>query len=294
MTNLLTIDVEDWFHTSALDPYIGPGQWDSLKSRVVPNVRRLLAILEAHRTRATFFVLGWVAERFPGLVREIASAGHEVASHGYRHRLIYDLSPDQLRGYLKRSKAILEDIIGQPVAGYRATSFSIVSRSLWALDLIQEAGFVYDSSIFPIGHHDLYGIEGFPRHPYAHANGLVEIPPSTLKILDKPLPFGGGGYFRLYPYWVTKHGIRRVNREGYPAMVYLHPWELDPACPRITGADWRTRSRQYVNLGKTEPRLKRLLADFPWGPIMDYLPSAPIARQALEKRGLARQERKLR
>jgi polysaccharide deacetylase family protein (PEP-CTERM system associated) len=274
MRNLLTIDVEDWFHTSALDPYIGPEQWDHLESRVVPNVHRLLEILKNHQTKATFFILGWVAERFPELVREIDAHGHEIASHGYRHRLIYDLSPDKFREYLARSKETLEDIIGKTVVGYRATSFSIIISTLWALDIIREAGFVYDSSIFPIGGHDLYGIAGFPRSPYAHANGLVEIPPSTLKILGKNIPFGGGGYFRLYPYWVTNLGIRRINREGYPAMVYLHPWELDPDCPRVAQADGRTRFRQYVNLRKTEPRLTRLLEDFPWGPVRDYLRNA--------------------
>jgi polysaccharide deacetylase family protein (PEP-CTERM system associated) len=271
MHNLLTIDVEDWFHTSALDPYIGPEQWDRLESRVVPNVHRLLEILETYRTQATFFILGWVAERFPDLVREIDALGHEICSHGYRHRLIYNLSPAQFKDYLERSKKVLEDLVGKPVCGYRATSFSIVKKTLWALDLIKEAGFIYDSSIFPIGHHDLYGIAGFPRSPYAHANGLVEIPPSTLKILGKNIPFGGGGYFRLYPYWITNLGIRRINREGYPAMVYLHPWELDPDCPRVTQADGRTRFRQYVNLRKTELRITRLLEDFTWGPVWDYL-----------------------
>jgi polysaccharide deacetylase family protein (PEP-CTERM system associated) len=271
LINLLTIDVEDWFHTSALDPYIGQEQWGSLKSLVVLNVRRLLIILEERQTRATFFVLAWVAERYPDLVREIAAGGHEIASHGYRHRLIYNLTPETFREYLVRSKATLEDIIGKPVVGYRATSFSITTKALWALDLIKEAGFAYDSSIFPIGHHDLYGIAGFPRHPYAHANGLVELPPSTLTFLGKNIPFGGGGYFRLYPYWLTRQGIGKFNQEGYPAMVYLHPWELDPACPRIPHADWQTRFRQYVNLAKTEARLKRLLADFCWGPVKDYL-----------------------
>jgi len=271
MINLLTIDVEDWFHTTALDPYLGMAQWGSQKSRVVPNVLRLLEILEKHQTRATFFILGWVAERHPELIRAINASGHEIASHGYRHRLIYQLTPPQFQDYLERSKKVLEDLLGQPIRGYRATSFSITQKSWWALDLIQAAGFVYDSSIFPIGHHDLYGIAGLPRHPYAHANGLVEIPPSTLKILGRNIPFGGGGYFRLYPYWVTRLGIRRLNREGFPALVYLHPWELDPDCPRVAQADGRTRFRQYVNLRQTEPRLARLLEDFSWGPVWDYV-----------------------
>jgi len=271
MLNLLTIDVEEWFQTTALDPYIGMAQWSSQRSRVVPQVRRLLEILADHQTRATFFILGWLAARHPELVREISAAGHEIASHGYRHRLIYQLTPRQFQDYLERAKKVLEDLLGQPIRGYRAASFSITTQTRWALDMIKAAGFVYDSSIFPIRHHDLYGIGGLPRFPYAHANGLVEIPPSTLKIWGQNIPFGGGGYFRLYPYWVTRLGIRRLNREGYPALVYLHPWELDPDCPRMAQADGRTRFRQYVNLRRTEPRLARLLEDFPWGPVWDYV-----------------------
>jgi polysaccharide deacetylase family protein (PEP-CTERM system associated) len=272
MHNLLTIDVEDWFHTSALDPYLGPDQWESLESRVVPNVYRLLEILEAYQTRATFFILGWIAERYPALVREIDSLGHEICSHGYRHRLIYNLTPAQFKDYLERSKMILEDLVGKPVRGYRATSFSIVKKTLWALDLIQEVGFSYDSSIFPISHHDLYGLSGYPRFPFKLANGLLEIPPSTVNIMGKNLPLGGGGYFRLYPFWLTKMGIRRINQEGHPAMVYLHPWELDPHCPRINHADKRTRFRQYINLARTAKRLHQLLSEFSWGPVANYLP----------------------
>lgn len=271
MHNLLTIDVEEWFHTSALDPYIGLEQWDHLEPRVVANVQRLLEILASHQTRATFFILGWVAERFPALVREIDAMGHEICSHGYRHRLIYRLTPAQFKDFLARSKKILEDIVGKPVWGYRATSFSIVKKTLWALDLIQAAGFRYDSSIFPVSHHDIYGLGDCPRFPFTLENGLIEIPPSTIKLFGRNLPLGGGGYFRLYPYWVTAKGIRRINQEGYPAMVYLHPWELDPECPRVHQADGRTRFRQYINLGKTEARLQKLLADFRWMPVGEYV-----------------------
>jgi polysaccharide deacetylase family protein (PEP-CTERM system associated) len=271
MLNLLTIDVEDWFHTSALDPFLGLDRWDVLESRVELNVQRLLEILETHQTRATFFILGWVAERYPHLVRAIDALGHEICSHGYRHRLIYDLTPAQFRDFLSRSKQILEDIVGKPVRGYRATSFSIVKKTLWALDAIQEAGFMYDSSIFPVSNHDLYGLHGFPRFPFRHQNGLVEIPPSTVKFFKQNIPVGGGGYFRLYPYWLTAQGIRRINREGYPAMVYLHPWELDPHCPRVSHADKRTRFRQYVNLAKTEGQLSRLLSEFRWIPVQPYV-----------------------
>ena len=267
--NLLSIDVEEWFHTSALDPYIGIDQWDSLDSRLAPNLHSILEILADLEIKATFFVLGWVAERQPNLVREIAAQGHEIASHGYRHRLIYDLTPEKFKDYLARSKKGLEDIIGRPVMGYRATSFSIVKKSWWALDLIREAGFLYDSSIVPIGYHDLYGIDGFPRYPSLQANGIMEIPPSTLRILGRNIPLGGG-YFRLLPYWLTKAGIKRINREGQPAMIYLHPWEMDPHCPRVQNVDLRTRFRQYVNLHRTEARFTKLLADFHWGPVIDY------------------------
>jgi polysaccharide deacetylase family protein (PEP-CTERM system associated) len=234
---------------------------------VVANVHRLLEILDAHQTRATFFILGWVAERYPRLVREIDAAGHEIGSHGYRHRLIYHLTA-QFKDFLELQ---MEDIVGKPLQGYRATSFSIVKQTLWALDLIKEAGFIFDSSIFPVSHHDIYGLRGCPRYPFKFENGLIEIPPSTIRILGHNIPLGGGGYFRLFPYWLTKLGIHKLNQEGYPAMVYLHPWELDPHCPRVDHADARTRFRQYTNLSKTESRLKKLLKDFRWVSAGEYL-----------------------
>jgi polysaccharide deacetylase family protein (PEP-CTERM system associated) len=268
--NLLTIDVEEWFHTTALDQYLDPSQWENLESRVDANVRQLLDLLAAHQTRATFFILGWVAERFPDLVKEIAAHGHEIASHGYRHRLIYNLPPSRFKDYLQHSKKILEDLTGNAVRGYRATSFSIVKSTLWALDLIKDAGFIYDSSMFPI-RHDIYGIDGFPRFPFVHANGLMEIPPSTWRFRGRNIPVAGGGYFRLYPYFLTKMAIQSINQAGYPAVVYVHPWEIDPRCPRIRHANWRTRVRQYINLGKTRGRLDRLLRDFSCTPIGDNL-----------------------
>jgi polysaccharide deacetylase family protein (PEP-CTERM system associated) len=270
MINLLTIDVEDWFHTTALEPYIDPKHWDSLKSRIETNVKSLLDLLEIREVRATFFILGWVAERYPGIVKEIAECGHEIASHGYRHRLIYHLTPEIFQDYVRRSKHVLEDLTGKPVLGYRAASFSIVKSTLWALDVINEAGFVYDSSIFPV-RHDLYGMADSPRFPFVHDNGLIEIPPSTVRFLKMNIPFGGGGYFRLYPYWLTRMSVEMINRAGYPAVVYLHPWELDPDCPRIPNADWRTRFRQYINLDKTKGRVQKLLAEFQFMPINQYL-----------------------
>lgn len=276
MKNLLTIDVEEWFHTSALEHYIKREDWSGLESRLTPNVQQLLELLHERQSRATFFILGWVAERYPHLVREIAAANHEIASHGWRHRLIYRLDPQTFQEYTRRSKQVLEDITGQEVLGYRATSFSVVKKTLWALDIIKEAGFRYDSSMFPIGHHDLYGMAKAPRFPFIHDNGLIEIPPSTIKILGKNIPFAGGGYFRLYPYPLTKAMIKEVNRQGYPAVIYLHPWELDPGCPRLKGLDRRTRFRQYVNLDKTAGRLKRLLADFQFGTISDYIGNSDL------------------
>jgi len=268
--NLLTFDIEDWFHTSALRRFVDAGSWDQLESRAVANVHLILEILSQHQTLATFFILGWMAERYPRLVQEIDRAGHEIASHGYRHQLIYELDRDTFKNYVRSAKQLLEDLTGKPVWGYRATSFSIVSKTLWALDILRESGFVYDASMFPVKH-DIYGIDGFPRFPFVLENGLIEIPASTLRLLGKNIPMAGGGYFRLYPYLVTQKGIRLINRSGYPAVVYLHPWELDPGCPRVANADRLTRFRQYVNLDKTRERLTRLLTDFNFMPIIDYV-----------------------
>lgn len=270
VANLLTIDVEDWFHTSALQPYVSQEDWDRLPSTLLDNVLFLLDLLAAHHTRATFFILGWVAERHPELVKKISAGGHEIASHGYRHRLIYNLSRETVRAYVTRSKSLLEDLTGQEVLGYRATSFSVVQSTRWALDVIREAGFTYDSSIYPI-RHDIYGIAGCPRFPFIHPNGLIEIPPSTLRIWGRNFPVGGGGYLRLYPYWLTRKGIEALNRQGHPGVIYLHPWELDPDCPRIPQADCRTRVRQYLNLAKTKTRLVSLLTHFSFIPAQQFL-----------------------
>jgi polysaccharide deacetylase family protein (PEP-CTERM system associated) len=273
--NFLTIDVEDWFHTTALERYVGFDQWENLESRIEANVYKLLEVLRVNQVRATFFVLGWVAEHFPALVKEISAHGHEIASHGYRHRLISALSPPEFKEYVGRSKKILEDLTGKPVLGYRATSFSVVKETIWALDIIKDSGFVYDSSIFPVSH-DIYGIKDFPRFPFVHANGLIEIPPSTLHILGRNLPIAGGGYFRLYPYFLTYKGIKSINRAGFPAMIYLHPWELDPDCPQLRHTDPRTLFRQYVNLRQTKPRLEKLLQDFAFSPIQEQLTNLPL------------------
>jgi len=269
IVNAMTCDVEDYFQVSAFDAVVPRSHWETLPSRVVPNTERLLGIFEESGVTATFFLLGWVAERFPSLVKDIAARGHEVASHGYGHRLVYDQTPDAFREDVRRAKAIIEDRSGQEVRGYRAPSYSITQRSLWALDVLLEEGYTYDASIFPI-RHDRYGIPGAPRHAHAlsrEAGRLTEAPPSTVRVGGMNLPVAGGGYFRLLPYWWTRWGIRRVNeRERQPAVFYLHPWELDPDQPRLQ-ASAVSRFRHYRNLSKTEARLRRLLQDFRFGPL---------------------------
>ena len=260
----MSIDVEDYFHVSAFDGLVPRVNWETMESRVVANTDRLLALFDEFAVRSTFFVLGWVAERHPGLVSRIASAGHEVASHGYAHRLVYDQTPSAFREDVRRSKAILENITGRPVAGYRAPSYSITPRSLWALDVLVEEGYEYDSSIFPI-RHDRYGIPVSERLPYVvsrQSGSIVEVPGSTTTFGPLNLPIAGGGYFRLLPYWWTRWGIARVNeREGRSAIFYLHPWEIDPEQPRLP-AGRLSRLRHYRNLEHTAGRLRQLLADF--------------------------------
>jgi len=263
--NALTVDVEDYFHVSGFADVVRAEDWPNFESRVEVNTRKLLDIFSAHGAVATFFVLGWVAERYPRLVQALRRAGHEVASHGYAHKLVYQLSPREFRDDVRRSKKLLEDVTGTAVVGYRAPSFSIIKSSLWALDILVEEGFRYDSSIFPI-RHDRYGIpdaERFPHECRAHnGDGLVQFPISTLRMCGVNIPVGGGGYLRLFPYAVTRWAIHRLNtNEHKPAIVYLHPWELDVAQPRIPGPPV-SRFRHYVNVHTTEPKLHRLLGAF--------------------------------
>jgi polysaccharide deacetylase family protein (PEP-CTERM system associated) len=264
VVNAMTIDVEDYFHVSVFDGVLPRSRWDSMESRVCQNTERLLAIFRQYQTRATFFVLGWVATRFPELVRRIAAEGHEIASHGFAHRLIYDQTRAAFQDDVRRAKAVLEDTCGHAVNGYRAPSYSITPRSLWALDVLLEEGYRYDSSIFPI-RHDRYGIPVSERQPYAidrPSGRLIEVPASTTTVGPWNLPIAGGGYFRILPYRWTRWGIGRVNRrEGRPAVFYLHPWEIDAAQPRLA-ASRLSRFRHYRNLRKTEERLRRLLTDF--------------------------------
>ena len=263
--NAMTIDVEDYFQVSAFAPYIARSDWDARECRVERNVERILALLEASDTRATFFTLGWVAQRYPALVRRIVAGGHELASHGYGHERASDLSPQAFRSDITRAKALLEDIGGSPVLGYRAPSFSIGKGNLWAFDELLAAGYRYSSSVYPI-QHDHYGMPDSPRFAYPVREGLLEVPVTTLRLGGKNLPSSGGGYFRLLPYALSRWLIAQVNRvDQQSAVFYFHPWEIDVDQPRVAGIGAKTRFRHYVNIPRTEARIARLLQDFAWG-----------------------------
>src|SRR6267142_3279165 len=272
--NALTVDVEDYFHVAALSSSIPRDTWTSRESRVVGNTHRLLSLFEQFNVRGTFFVLGWVAERYPELIRDIAADGHEIACHGFSHRLVYEQSPEEFHEETLRSKDLLADIIGSRVLGYRAASYSVVRDSLWALDILVELGFTYDSSIFPV-HHDRYGIPNAERAPHRLSTPdgklIVEWPLATASIFGLRLPVAGGGYFRLLPYWLSHWGLASINRrERRPFIFYLHPWEIDPGQPRVP-ASRLSRFRHYTNLGKCEERLRRLLGEFRFGTARDSL-----------------------
>jgi polysaccharide deacetylase family protein (PEP-CTERM system associated) len=264
MINAMTVDVEDYFHVTALASALPRSGWDRLEYRAERNTRAVLELFAGHGVQATFFVLGWVARRSPALVREILAAGHEIASHGMTHELVYKQSPELFRSETRDAKALLEDICGQRVRGYRAASYSITARSLWALDILAELEFDYDSSVFPV-RHDIYGMRNAPRTPWLHGSRpLLEVPLTTVEVAGVRLPCAGGGYFRILPYALTCAALRRVNTvDALPTVFYFHPWEIDPGQPRI-----RTRLlstlRHYTNLGRMEGRLRRLLRDFRW------------------------------
>ena len=288
LVNGLSVDVEDYFQVSAFERVVERDSWGTFESRVVANTNRLLDLFQEKGVRATFFVLGWVAEREPSIVRRIALEGHEIASHGHWHKLVYQQSPSEFRQEVRRSKELLESLALSPVLGFRAPSFSITKASLWALDVLAEEGFVYDASIFPI-RHDRYGIPGAPRHAHlvdgqygplcgdgSGAAALLEVPASTVRVAGLTLPVSGGGYFRLLPYGWTRWGIRRVNRlERRPVVFYVHPWEIDPGQPRLHGPRL-SRVRHYRNLEKTEVRLRRLLSEFRFGTIASTI-ALPLA-----------------
>ena len=270
LCNALTIDVEDYFQVSAFAPYIRRDEWDTRECRVERNVERILAMLAERDVKATFFTLGWVAERYPPLVRRIVEGGHELASHGYGHERASDLSEAAFREDITRSKHLLEDLGGRPVLGYRAPSFSIGTGNLWAFDQLARAGYRYSSSIYPIKH-DHYGMPDSPRFAYRVGAGLLEVPVSTVRMGKRNLPSPGGGWFRLMPYALSRWMLNRVNQEDREAAIfYFHPWEIDPGQPRIAGINAKTRFRHYVNIDRTENRLRQLLQDFRWGR-MDHI-----------------------
>jgi polysaccharide deacetylase family protein (PEP-CTERM system associated) len=264
--NAMTCDVEDYFQVSAFAPHISRDSWDSRECRVERNMDRILELMDAAGIKGTFFTLGWIAERYPQVVRRIAAGGHELASHGYGHLRASDQERAEFTEDVTRAKRLLEDIGGQQVLGYRAPSFSIGHKNLWALDVLQEAGYRYSSSIYPV-QHDHYGMPDAPRFPFhpLGEGGLLEVPITTVKLNGRNLPAGGGGYFRLLPYALSRWMMRKVNQDdGKPAIFYFHPWEIDPDQPRPDGVSLKSRFRHYVNLRRMEPRIRALAQDFKW------------------------------
>lgn len=279
--NLLTVDVEDYFQVASFSGVVPRGMWDEMECRIEANTHRVLDIFEAAAVRATFFVLGWVAERYPRLVADIATRGHEVASHGCDHRPLNGLSADEFREDVRKSKQILEDLTSLPVRGYRAPTFSLSPDTQWAWDILVEEGFEYDSSCFPI-YHDRYGDPRGRRYVHSVGGGktgkqLIEFPLTTLRVLGINLPAAGGGYLRLFPLGLIRAAIRQSNRRGFPAVIYFHPWELDPGQPRIQ-ASFASRFRHYVNLGKTEGKLRALLDWADFGRVRDYVDEGEVPR----------------
>jgi polysaccharide deacetylase family protein (PEP-CTERM system associated) len=264
IVNALSIDVEDYFQVSAFERHIARSDWDRLPCRVEANVERILSLLDEHDARATFFTLGWIAERYPAMVRRIADAGHELASHGFSHSRASDQQPDAFLADIGGAKRLLEDVGGCEVRGYRAPSFSVGPGNAWAFECIAKAGYRYSSSVYPI-RHDHYGAPSSPRFAHEVAPGLLEFPVATVRMLNHNWPAGGGGYFRLLPYQVSSWSLKRIHRvDGRPAVFYFHPWEIDPGQPRVPGLSAKTRFRHYLNLNRTQGRLARLLRDFRW------------------------------
>ena len=264
MTNAMTIDVEDYFQVSAFSPYINRTEWNSKECRVEHNVNTILELLDQHNAKATFFTLGWVAERYPQLVRQIVSQGHELASHGYGHERASDQTPESFFTDINLAKILLEDLSGSEVCGYRAPSFSIGSGNLWAYEGLESAGYRYSSSVYPIAH-DHYGMPNSPRFAYRVRPGLIEIPITTVRLFWRNFPSSGGGYFRLLPYALSHWMLNRVNiKDNEPGIFYFHPWEIDTEQPRVEGINKKTRFRHYVNISKMQARLNQLLTDFDW------------------------------
>ncbi|MFZ5485061.1 MAG: XrtA system polysaccharide deacetylase [Pseudomonadota bacterium] len=263
ITNAFTVDVEDYFQVSAFAPYIPRDEWNRRECRVEANIDRILGLLDERGVQGTFFTLGWIAERYPSMTRRIVDQGHELASHGYGHERASDMTPEAFLADIRLAKLILEDLAGQAVRGYRAPSFSIGLSNPWAYDMLEEAGYQYSSSIFPIKH-DHYGVPDAPRFLHRVGN-LVEIPATTVRMGGRNFPSSGGGYFRLLPYPLSRVLFRRVNHvDRHPVVFYFHPWEIDTGQPRIPGVNFKTRFRHYVNIPRMESRLRQLLKDFRW------------------------------
>jgi polysaccharide deacetylase family protein (PEP-CTERM system associated) len=262
MMNVMSVDVEDWFCVYNLSRLISYADWDKYESRVERNTLRLLDLFGKHHVEVTFFVLGWVADRFPDLVKEIERRGHEVGTHGYSHRLLTSMQPEEFREDLHRSLEVLAKATSQTVRGFRAPSFSVTRKTLWAADILQESGIQYDSSVFPVRFHPDYGIADANLWPYELVEGVTELPMSVAEVFGRRIPCSGGGYFRAYPYAMTRWLMRRCNQQARPVIFYVHPWEADPGQPRIAGMPASQRFRHYNNLEKTEERLERLLGDF--------------------------------
>lgn len=262
--NAMTVDVEDYFHVSAFEKVIKPSDWDSLSIRVEDNTNRLLDLFQRKNVKCTFFTLGWVAKKCPDLIRRIVNDGHELASHGLSHKRATLMSRGEFRADLLDSKTILEQVSGAKVIGYRAPSFSVNETNTWVYEELQQAGFVYSSSTYPI-QHDLYGVPDWPRFKHQRPEGIIEIPVPTINSRDTNIGIGGGGFFRLYPYWLSSRRIKRfLNEETQPYSFYFHPWEIDPQQPRVKGASMRSKIRHYINLSKMEGKLERLTNDFKW------------------------------
>jgi polysaccharide deacetylase family protein (PEP-CTERM system associated) len=283
ITHILSVDVEDYFQVEAFAGSVDRECWDQWPSRVVANTQRVLDLFDDFDAKATFFFVGWVAARFPHLVREVQSRGHELACHSYWHRTVYSLTPEEFRKDTRRAKHVIEDAVGVAVIGYRAPSWSITKSCLWALDILAEEGFLYDSSIYPI-HHDLYGVPGAQRFPYTHAcaNGqpLREFPPATLRLFGTNFPAAGGGYLRIFPSAVTELAFRTFeNKYRKPLVVYLHPWEVDPEQPRINGS-MKSRFRHYTNLGRMHAKLQSVLRRHTFQPFQDVLAAEALEHQS--------------
>jgi polysaccharide deacetylase family protein (PEP-CTERM system associated) len=279
LANALTVDVEDYFQVSAFAPYIARSSWNEQECRVERNMARILDLFESRQVKATFFVLGWIAERYPHLVREVAQRGHEVASHGYGHQRASDLDRNEFLADVLTAKHVLEDLTGQAVTGYRAPSFSIGKQNLWAFEALRQAGYRYSSSVYPIAH-DHYGMPDAPRHPYSPHEGLLEIPVTTLRLFGKNLPASGGGYFRLLPFPLSRWMLDRVNAtDEKPGIFYFHPWEIDADQPRVAQADAKSKFRHYVNVGRMESKLSSLLDAFNWNRVdtvyQEWMPESP-------------------